>query len=134
MKIPRKKYEASVPSMAMGDIAFLLLIFFVILARAQDDSHLQWQPAKTELLDQAKFSKAGVVVDVDNKTYLNGQEIGVGQLAVELDAILGDAPVGERTVLLKVHKDATAVYFEPIIEAVSEVGGDLIHILEKHHE
>ena len=60
MKIPRKKYEASVPSMAMGDIAFLLLIFFVILARAQDDSHLQWQPAKTELLDQAKFSKAGV--------------------------------------------------------------------------
>lgn len=134
MKIPRKKYEASVPSMAMGDIAFLLLIFFVILARAQDDSHLQWQPAKTELLDQAKFSKAGVVVDVDNKTYLNGQEIGVGQLAVELDAILSDAPVGERTVLLKVHKDATAVYFEPIIEAVSEVGGDLIHILEKHHE
>ena len=134
MKIPRKKYEASVPSMAMGDIAFLLLIFFVILARAQDDSHLQWQPAKSEVLDQAQFAKAGIVVDVENKTYLNGQEIGVGQLAAELDVILGDAPVGERTVLLKVHKDATATYFEPIIEAVSEAGGDLIHILEKQHE
>ena len=134
MKIPRKKYEASVPSMAMGDIAFLLLIFFVILARAQDDSHLQWQPAKSVVLDQAQFAKAGIVVDVENKTYLNGQEIGVGQLAAELDVILGDAPVGERTVLLKVHKDATATYFEPIIEAVSEAGGDLIHILEKQHE
>ena len=30
MKIPRKKSRADVPSMAMGDIAFNLLIFFVI--------------------------------------------------------------------------------------------------------
>ena len=134
MKIPRKRYEASVPSMAMGDIAFLLLIFFVILARAEDDSHLQWQPAKSAILEQAKHAKVGIVVDVENKTYLNGQEIGVGQLATELEKILGDGPAGERTVLLKVHKDATAVYFEPIIEAVSEAGGDLLHILEKDDE
>ena len=30
--------------MAMGDIAFNLLIFFVILARAQDDGHVKWIP------------------------------------------------------------------------------------------
>jgi biopolymer transport protein ExbD len=134
MNIPRKKYEAHVPSMAMGDIAFLLLIFFVIIARAQDDSHLQWQPAKSEVQDQARHSKVGIVVDIENKTYLNGNEIGVGQIAAQLEVILGDAPVGERTVLLKVHKDATAVYFEPIIEAVSEAGGELLHILEKEHD
>ena len=40
MILLRKKLEASVPSMAMGDIAFLLLIFIVLLARARDDSHL----------------------------------------------------------------------------------------------
>ena len=33
-------------------------------------------------------------------------------------------------VLLKVHKDATATYFEPVIEAISEAGGDLLHVLE----
>ena len=53
MKLPRRKLEASVPSFAMGDIAFLLLIFFVILARAQDDSHIQWQPARLEKVDMA---------------------------------------------------------------------------------
>ena len=37
----------------MGDIAFNLLIFFVILARAQDDSHLQWEPAKAEEVQSA---------------------------------------------------------------------------------
>ncbi len=41
MIVKRKQMDASIPAMAMGDIAFLLLIFFVILARARDDSHLQ---------------------------------------------------------------------------------------------
>ena len=131
MKIERKKFDATVPSMAMGDIAFLLLIFFVILARAQDDSHLQWKPAETPDLEQATHSKASIVIDTDNKTYLNGQPIGHAQLAGELTALLGDAPVGKRTVLLKVDKEATAVFFEPVIEAVSEAGGDLYHILEQ---
>ena len=45
VKIPRKQFEANVPSMAMGDIAFLLLIFFIILAKAVDDSHVPWTPA-----------------------------------------------------------------------------------------
>ena len=47
MKIARKRLKAEVPSVAMGDIAFNLLMFFVILARAQDDSHLKWEPAAT---------------------------------------------------------------------------------------
>ena len=130
MKLSRKKYEANVPSMAMGDIAFLLLIFFVILARVQDDSHIQWEPARIAELDQAKNSKASVAIDADNKTYLNGREIGVANLAASLSEILGDAAAGHRMVLLKVHKDATATYFEPVIEAISEAGGDLLHVLE----
>ena len=47
MKIIRKKHKVEVPSVAMGDIAFNLLIFFVILARATDDSHLNWTPASS---------------------------------------------------------------------------------------
>ena len=130
MKLSRKKYEANVPSMAMGDIAFLLLIFFVILARVQDDSHIQWEPARIAELDQAKNSKASVAIDADNKTYLNGREIGVASLAASLTEILGESEAGSRTVLLKVHKDSTATYFEPVIEAISEAGGDLLHVLD----
>jgi hypothetical protein len=33
-------------------------------------------------------------------------------------------------VYLKVHKHSTATYFEPVIEAISEAGGDLMHVLE----
>lgn len=130
MKIKRKTSRAEVPSMAMGDIAFNLLIFFVILARAQDDSHLQWTPAEAANIEAAGHSKVSIVVDKDNKLYLNGGEIGVGQLAGEIQDELGDLPAGERIVLLKVHQEILAQRFEPVIEAISEAGGDLVHIVE----
>lgn len=123
--------KADVPSVAMGDIAFNLLIFFVILAKAQDDSHLQWQPAQAKQLEGIASSKVSVLIDRQNKLYLNGQEIGQAQLAKGISSLLGATPQGQRTVLLKVHKESTAMYYEAVIEAISEAGGDLVHILEE---
>ncbi|MDP6795802.1 MAG: biopolymer transporter ExbD [Verrucomicrobiota bacterium] len=130
MILRRKTFEATVPSMAMGDIAFLLLIFIVLLARARDESHLVWQPATgTELVKPANRN-ASVVIDKQNVTYLNGRAIPVESLGAELESLLGDLPAGGRTVLFKVHKDVIAEFFEPAIEAVSEAGGELHHVLE----
>lgn len=131
MKIERKRLKVEVPSVAMGDIAFNLLVFFVILAKAQDDSHLKWDPAVTAKVESAGTARVSVVVDVQNKLYLNGREIGESQLADEIEELLGDAPAGDRTVLLKIHKEATAQRFEPVIEAASRAGADLVHVLEE---
>lgn len=131
MKIARKTYKVEVPSVAMGDIAFNLLIFFVILAKAQDDSHLNWTPAATAKVESAGASRASVLIDSENKLYLNGQPIGVSQLAPAVKELLGESPAGDRVVLLKVHREAQAMLFEPVIEALSEAGGDLVHILEE---
>jgi len=130
MKLPRKKLTASVPSFAMGDIGFLLLIFFVILARAQDDSHIQWQPAKLADVEMTAAPLATVTIDSGYKTYLDGKEIAPEEIAARLSTILGDTPAGQRNVFLKVHREATANNFEPVIAAISEAGGDLVHILE----
>ena len=130
MKLPRKPMTASVPTFAMGDIAFLLLIFFVILARAQDDSHIQWQPAKLKEVEMAAAPLASVTIDTGFKTYLDGKETTPEELAAALASILGDAPAGQRHVFLKVHREAKATHFEPVIAAIGEAGGDLIHILE----
>jgi biopolymer transport protein ExbD len=113
----------------MGDIAFNLLIFFVILARAHDDSHLAWQP-----VESAGHSKVHVLIDDENRLYLNGQELGIAQLADRIEEALGDTPAGERNVILKIHRETPALRFEPVIEAVSEAGGDLVHILEEERK
>lgn len=131
MKIARRGSKAEVPSVAMGDIAFNLLIFFVILARAQDDSHLKWEPAATTKVESTGPAKVSIVVDRENRLHLNGREIGAGQLSGEVSKMLGDAPAGQRAVLVKVHKETLAQRFEPVIEAVSEAGGELYHILEE---
>ena len=134
MKLPRKKLTASVPSFAMGDIGFLLLIFFVILARAQADSHIQWQPAREDKLQMAPAARASVAIDTGSKTYLDGKEVSPDELAAKLSAVLGDAPAGQRNVFLKVDREAKAKVFEPVIAAISEAGGDLIHILEPEEQ
>lgn len=134
MKINRKTIHAEVPAAAMGDIAFNLLIFFVILARANDDSFLVWDPAHAKNLEAAGYSKVSVLIDKENKLYLNGQQVGMATLSQQIAELLGDTPAGERTVLLKVHREATALYYEPVIEAISEAGGDLVHVLEEQKE
>jgi biopolymer transport protein ExbD len=134
LKIPRKQFTASVPTFAMGDIGFLLLIFFVILARTQDDSHVQWDPAKLKDVESSGAPMASVAIDTQNKIFLNGEEIGVDQITTRLEAILGDTPEGSRNVYLKVHKYASARVFEPVMEAVGAAGGDLFHILENEPE
>ncbi|HCK52099.1 MAG TPA: biopolymer transporter ExbD [Planctomycetaceae bacterium] len=134
MKIKRRATRADVPSMAMGDIAFNLLIFFVILARAQDDSHLQWTPAEASNLESAGHSIISVLIDSDEKLYLNGQPIGEANLEMKIEELLGNSPPGDRTVLLKVHRDATALRFEPVIESISNAGGELVHIVEEDRD
>ena len=134
MTIPRKRFTATIPSFAMGDIGFLLLIFFVVLARTQDDSHVQWDPSSLQDIEAAGTPMASVAIDVQDKIYLNGEEVGVDQLGRRLGAILGDAPSGARNVFLKVHREASASVFEPVIEVIGGTGGDLFHIIEPDND
>jgi len=134
MKVRRRGFNADVPSMCMGDIAFNLLIFFVILARAQDDSHLKWIPASTDETEDAGHPRASIVVDVKNKLYLNGQPISIKQLEGRLNELLGNSQGEDRKVQLKIHRDTKASRFEPIIKAVSAAGAKYFHILKEEKE
>ncbi|HEX3151828.1 MAG TPA: biopolymer transporter ExbD [Gemmataceae bacterium] len=130
MKFKRRKLECPPPYVAMADIAFNLVLFFVIMAKTQDDKHIQWQPAKAKETQQAKNARVRVSVDQNSKVYLNGKEIGIRNLAEQVAIFLGDNHEN-RTVLLKIHKDTLASTFEPIMEAVSQAGGDVVHVLEE---
>ena len=131
--------SADVPAMAMGDIAFLLLIFFIILARVTDDSQLRINKADGTELQKPQNKRVGIAIDTNRITYLNGVRINPDMISDALyqpDApsgqrgLLGDLPPGQRTVLLKIDKDTPASLFEPVIAAVSKAGGELHHVLE----
>ena len=88
-------------------------------------------PAATAKVESAGATRVSVLINSENKLHLNGQPIGLSQLAPRVKELLGDAPAGDRTVVLKVHRESQALQFEPVIEAISEAGGDLVHILEE---
>lgn len=123
--------KADVPTVAMGDIAFLLLIFFVILARAEDDSHLKWQPAAIPKVENLGTSEVSVLINDDHKVFLNGAQVGIDQLSGMITSRLENRPGGDRKVRLKSHDTAPASIFEPVIEAISAAGGELEHVLEE---
>jgi biopolymer transport protein ExbD len=134
MKIVRKPDEVRRPSTAMGDIAFNLLVFFVILARGQDDSHIQWQPAHVPNLEENRGGRVTVVIDTDGKIYMNGNQKSETELSVAISDELGGAGPGRPRRVLNVDKDVTAPRFEPVIEAISQAGGELIHIVEDERQ
>jgi biopolymer transport protein ExbD len=129
MKIRRRHLEAGAPVVAMADIAFNLVLFFIILARTQDDSNLKWEPAKGQHLESISQAKVSVTVNKEGEVYLNRMKVDLTGLGPKIQEILGNDEQGKRTVLLKIHKDTQAAIFEPIIEAVSQAGGDLVHVL-----
>ena len=131
MKFKRRPLTVIPPYVSMADIAFNLVLFFLILAKTQDDSHIQWEPAKDTGTKQVSNAKISVTVDKDNRVYLNGQQIGLREMSDKVAQELGDRPPNERTVLLKIHKDTLAATFEPIMEAVSNAGGEVVHVIEE---
>src|SRR5262245_9301033 len=104
MQLQRKQPKVDIPSVAMGQIQFNLLVFFVIRAQSQDDSHIQWTPAKAENLKASGYTKVTVTIDKDQKVYLNGLELSESQLAGRIETYLGNAPAGQRKVMLKAHQ------------------------------
>jgi biopolymer transport protein ExbD len=116
----------------MADIAFNLVLFFLILAKTQDDSHIQWEPAKDAgSIKQFNNVKVSITVDKENKVYLNGQQVGLMGLSDKVAQELSDRPPSERTVLLKIHKETLSATFEPIMEAVSNAGGEVVHVIDE---
>jgi biopolymer transport protein ExbD len=130
MKVSLRKVRCDVPSVAMGDIAFNLLIFLFILARTDDDSHVEWRPATTASVQPIGVAPVSVIIDKDSKLYLNGRQIAVSSLSGAVAEKLGDSPAGQRRVVLKVDREALASRFEPVIAAIAEAGGELVHVLE----
>lgn len=134
MKVVRRPYKVEVPSVAMGDIAFNLLVFFVILAKAQDDSHVKWQPASSAKVEASNKSTVSVVIDIHSKIFVNGRNVGEAQLKDMIEKRLGDAPPGQRTVLLKIDRLAQAITFQKVLASASEAGGEIVHILQENKE
>jgi biopolymer transport protein ExbD len=118
-----------VPVASMGDIAFLLIIFFLVCSEiSKENSNVQVTPPLSEHVEKIKATVAArVAVDKDGIIYFDGERVddpkdvewGVRAL---LDKTVAD---DQRHVQFKCDAALPKEQFEPVIKAIVEGGGIL---------
>ena len=122
----KKRRTSSVPVASMGDIAFLLIIFFLVASEFNKDRKVPMQLPKSV---EAKQIKAKIVarVDIDSEgqIYLDGKPvIDAREVGVGLDILLqGTVSDVQRNVRFRCDEAQPKDVYGPVLQAIAEAGG-----------
>jgi len=135
----RRKHRSviRVPVASMGDIAFLLIIFFMLASHfAQDRGNITL--AKSPSLEALSKSKLSVMIDAQGKLFFNGRTVDTAaDIENKVAALIkqnterGLTNDMARTVVFKCDKGVGKSRFEPVIEAIAKAGGLVAAVGEK---
>ena len=123
----------SVPTTSMGDIAFLLNIFFMVCSNFAQESKIKFKPADAMNLKAVENAKISVVIDEANAIYLDGQlvnDVPTIKLLIE-NALTDKTSSKARMVMFKCDRFASKRVFEPVLDAIASAGGIIVAVGEK---
>jgi biopolymer transport protein ExbD len=121
-----------VPVASMGDIAFLLIIFFMLTSNFIKERHIHVErPSAPELveMDEAKVS---VKMEKDGGLWLNGDRCPPDLLEEGVLALLQGRD--DKTVMVAIDRDVPHETFGPVFLALSRAGAQIALIGERADE
>ena len=128
MKRSRKKRKPiPVPVASMGDIAFLLIIFFLVCSEAiKDNSKVPVELPVSEHVEKTKANVvARVTIDETGQIHFDGslvegaKDVEWGVRALLTNTVSDD----QRHVQFKCDKSQPKEVFQPVLQAIAETGG-----------
>jgi biopolymer transport protein ExbD len=124
VKRRKRRSLLQVPTASMGDIAFLLIIFFMLCSRFATQS-TDVTPPKSQDLTDLKEPKISVTLTRYGIIYFQGQVVpDAADLENKVRAIVGERKEADhRTVNFRCDAKVTRDVFEPVIEAIAKGGG-----------
>ena len=114
-----------VPLASMGDIAFLLTIFFILTSNfAKDDTRNIAPPSAAELA-QLENQNVSVSIDGEGGMFFNGRPVGSADVieAGVAGFLVGKKDPKDRVVVFRCDKGVDKQVFEPVLAAISKAGG-----------
>jgi len=129
MKRPKKKKRKTIPIpvASMGDIAFLLIIFFLVCSEAvKDNSNLPVElPTSEHVVKTKATTVAYVAIDANGEIYFNGARVdGAKDVEWGVRSLLTNTVSDDqRHVQLKCDKSQSKEIFQPVLQAIAEAGG-----------
>lgn len=116
----RKRPSLVVPTSSMGDIAFLLIIFFMLASNFMKSANVKSTDPESPDVEMQEASQVSVIYDADGRLWLQGVEIGIGELAAGVQQVVGDNK--QTPVHVRIDKGHAGADFLPVIEALSDAG------------
>jgi len=116
----------------MGDIAFLLIIFFMLASNFMKTANVDAEEPLSEDLEQQEAAKESVTMDSHCDVWFRGARVDVKELSdllkpfVEADKNLA--------IHVTVHKDLSYKDYFPLVQAVSDSGAKLILTGQREEE
>ena len=131
MKLERKKNRIPilVPIASMGDIAFLLIIFFLLTSNFIKEKHVKIEQAAAPDIEELEQASVSVTIDGEGEVWLQGSPCPVEILRVGVEALLEGKP--DRLVMLKVDKSVPQESFGNVILELSKAGAELALVGER---
>jgi biopolymer transport protein ExbD len=117
----------------MGDIAFLLTIFFILTSNfAKDDTRKIAPPSAAELA-QLEKQNISVSIDSDGAVFFNGRPVGSADVveAGVAGFLVGKKDPKDRMVVFRCDRGVDKKVFEPVLAAISKAGGVIAAVGEK---
>jgi biopolymer transport protein ExbD len=120
-----RRPRVAIPTTSMGDIAFLLIIFFILASNFAKDAGFTLIPPRSLDVEKVEQSRITVAIDSSYQVLCQGKPAGgLSGLRAILADLLKDAKTdAQRTVWFRCDSSAPLELFEPVLGAISEAGG-----------
>ncbi len=128
LKIKKNGEVLSVPTSSMGDIAFLLIIFFLLTSKFMQESHVECEMPGSPDVQKIADEPVSVMLDKEGALWLQGQSITPEELKNKVEELKGDDK--DFTVMFKVHRELTAKQYSNVIKKLAESGAKVAFVGE----
>ncbi|MBC8356757.1 MAG: biopolymer transporter ExbD [Planctomycetes bacterium] len=137
MRVARTtKLMVEPPSSATGDIAFNLIVFFLVCASVQPDAGRRQSIPSSETVDEESKQTENIEVSLTRTAVLvNGDVIPTNRLLSRLKTLLsGKAQPEEKVVVVKSEPDTPYSHWIFVTSIVEDAGGIVTLQLEEERE
>ncbi len=122
----KKRRQVLIPVASMGDIVFMLIIFFILASEFDKTKDLDLELTESGQVKEPEFPIAArVAIDAEGQLYFNGELMdSVKSIEYAVSAKVLNAESDEqRRVEFKCDKNLRKDQFEPVLKAIAEGGG-----------
>jgi len=133
MKVRRSRLLVEPPATAAPDIAFTMIVFFLVCASVQPDTgRPQNIPKSEETANQQEQSQNIEVSLTESAVLVNGEIVPVDKLDTKMRQLLaGKERESDRVVIVKSAEEATYQRWIDVTSTIERAGGIITLQLEK---